>query len=360
MKKLLLICLSTMMVLGALGGCAAKKTDETPVERTVVDMKGKEVVLPDEIEKYCVLYSSAVPMAAMVDKDLEHMVMYPISNYFEYWYKEMFEGIDDHAIQVDKKNVTAEQILESGAQVVFWNRPAHEELVASLEEAGVACVNVQVSNSEDLIHAVHVVADTLGTEFAKDSAQKYEDNYGRYLSMATECASKISEEDKRTVLVIGEVNSPNVGPIDSYQGYWTELTGLKNLTPVEPGQPSATLTMEEIYDIDPDIIISQGPINRTEINADEQWSQVRALKEGMLFANPSILDEWGMPTTEAPLQFLWVLKQFYPEYSKDIDLTGELIAFYKDFYDYEMSVENAEAILSCHHFYIHEALQCME
>ena len=255
--------------------------------------------------------------------------MYPVSNYFEYWYGEMFEGINDHAIQVDKKNVTAEQILQSGAQVVFWNRPAHEELVASLEEAGVVCVNVQVHNSEELIQALHVIADSFGTEYAESQVQKFEEKFNTYLNVVKEHVSKIPENERKTVLVIGSVDTPDVGPMGSYQGYWTELTGLNNLTPIKNGEPSSTLTMEEIYDIDPDVIIAQGPFNRQTVNNDAQWGTVRAVKEGMLFSNPSVLDEWGMPTTEAPLQFIWVLKQFYPDYAKDINAVNELICKYR-------------------------------
>ena len=358
-KRVMIALLCVGLLLSGLSGCTVNGEDAAKT-RTVVDMKGKTVELPNVIESYCVLYASAVPMCAMVDKDLEHMVMYPVSNYFEYWYGKMFEGINDHAIQVDKKNVTAEQILESGAQVVFWNRPAHDELVAALEEAGVACVNLQVHDSTELQQAMHVIADSFGTEFAKAQIEKYEARYGRYLDLVTERVAAIPDSEKKTVLVVGSVDSPNVGPMDSYQGYWTTQTGLVNITPVANGEPDTTLTMEEIYSLDPDVIIAQGPFNRAAINADEQWKEVRAVKEGMLFSNPSILDEWGMPTSEAPLQFIWVLKQFYPSYAEDINATVELIDFYKELYDYEMPVEYAQAILSCHHFYLHEALKDME
>ncbi|MBO4677556.1 MAG: ABC transporter substrate-binding protein [Oscillospiraceae bacterium] len=360
-KNLLLAVLCLALLLGALAGCGKKAPIETaPATRTVVDMKGKEVELPGTIESYCVLYSSAVPMCAMVDDNLAHMVMYPVSNYFEYWYGVMFEGINDHAVQVDKRNVTAEQILESGAQVVFWNRPAHEGLVASLEEAGVKCVNVQVSNADELLQAMHVIADSFGTEFAQSQIAKYESRFHSYLELVRERAAQIPDSEKKTVLVIGSVDTPSVGPIDSYQGYWTQLTGLINVTPVGEGEPSSTLTMEEIFDADPDIILAQGPFNRSQVTSDPQWGTVRAVKEGNLYSNPSVLDEWGMPTTEAPLQFIWILKQFYPEYAADIDTVKELIGFYKDFYDYGMSMEDAEALLSCHHFYLHEALKDME
>lgn len=360
MKKVLLILMCVLLVGGMFAGCAGKQTDDNPAERTVVDMQGKTAKLPETIESYCVLYSSAVPMCAMMDEDLKHMVMYPISNYFEYWYYEMFDGIKDHAVQVDKKNVTAEEILESGAQVVFWNRPAHEELVASLEAAGVICINVQVKNDAELLKSMKIIADTFGTEFAQNQYKKYEEKFDKYQNMAVEAAAKIPEDEKKTVLVIGSVDTPSVGATDDYSGYWTNLTGLINLSPVKPGEAGATLTMEEIYEIDPDVIVAQGPFNRSQIMSDPQWGQVRAVKENALFSNPSVLDEWGMPTNEAPLQFIWVLKQFYPEYAKDLNATEELINFYKDFYDYEMSKEDAEAILSCRHFYIHEALKEFE
>lgn len=359
-RKVLLVGLCSLILLGMLAGCTTSPTGEDPTIRTVVDMKGKTVELPDTIESYCVLYSSAVPMCAMVDNDLKHMVMYPVSSYFEYWYCEMFEGINDHAIQVDKKNVTAEQILESGAQVVFWNRPAHEELVASLEEAGVACVNVQVADADELIQAVHIIADSFGTEYAQSQIQKYDNRFNQYLNAVKEHASQIPDEEKKTVLVIGSIDTPSVSSLDSYQGFWTDLTGLLNVTPVSKGEPDATLTMEEIYELDPEIILAQGPFNRNEVNSDPQWSAVRAVQEGGLFSNPSVLDEWGMPTSEAPLQYIWILKQFYPEYAENIDAENELIDFYKEFYDYEMSNDDAQALLSCHHFYIHEALKDME
>lgn len=360
MRKLLLVGICILILLGMLAGCATTSKDESSYTRTIVDMKGKTVELPDVIESYCVLYSSAVPMCAMVDNDLEHMVMYPVSNYFEYWYGEMFDGINDHAIQVDKKNVTAEQILESGAQVVFWNRSAHEELVASLEEAGVACVNVQVTDSDELIQAGHIIADSFGTEYAQSQIQKFEDRFNQYLNTVKESASQIPNEEKKTVLVIGSIETPSVSSPDSYQGFWTDLTGLLNVTPISNGEPDVTLTMEEIYELDPDIILVQGPFNRAKVNNDPRWSTVRAVQEDGLFSNPSVLDEWGMPTTEAPLQYIWILKQFYPEYAKDIDVENELIDFYKDFYDYQMSKDDAQALLSCHHFYVHEALKDME
>lgn len=360
LKKLIIVGMCIVLSLSALVGCSKKPSGNEAESRTVVDMKGKTVKLPGTIKSYCVLYSSAVPMCAMVDKNLEHMVMYPISNYFEYWYGEMFKTVDNHAVQVDKKKVTAEQIIESGAQVVFWNRAAHEDLVASLEAVGIACVNVQVKDSNDLIKAMHVIADSFGTKYAQSQVEKYEKKYGNYLKQVNESVKQIPEDKKQSVLVIGSIDSPSVGPVDSYQGYWTELTGLKYVTPVGKGEPEATLTMEKIYDLDPDIIIVQSPFKRSEILSDSQWSALRAVKDGNIYSNPSVLDEWGMPTTEAPLQFIWVLKYFYPDYAGKIDAEKELIDFYKDFYGYNMSEKDAKALLSCHHFYLKESLKKLE
>ena len=131
-------------------------------------------------------------------------------------------------VSIDKKNVTVEQILESGAQVVFWSRPGHEELVASLEETGVICINVRVDDSEGLLKAVHIISDSFGTEHAQEQAKKYDELYAQYYSTAERIASTIPESEKKTVLVIGSVDTPSAGPLDSYQGFWRSTIWIRS------------------------------------------------------------------------------------------------------------------------------------
>lgn len=125
MKKILAVTLSILSILAlfTLAGCSNGESGEA--ERTVVDMRGESIVLPEKANKYCTVYSSSMPIISMLDKNKEHCVMYPKSGWFEYWEFEMFEGIEDHAVRVNKREVTAEQIVEIGIRRCFFGAAHH-------------------------------------------------------------------------------------------------------------------------------------------------------------------------------------------------------------------------------------------
>ena len=344
----LVLCLISIFSLLVLAGCA--QGEESSASRTVVDMKGNTVTLPDEVTKYCTVYSTSVPMIAMMDKDMENCVMYPKSGWFEYWEFEMQEGIADHAVQVNKREVTAEQIVESGTEVFFWSSGSHQELVDSLTEMGIACVNVQVSNDEDFMKALEIICDVFGTDYARSQLEKYQSTYNEYREYTQEQVEKIPEEIKKSVLVIGNVDSLVGYGEHTYTGDWAKMVGLNYISPSDDGADQVNLTMEQIYEFDPDVIVANGIFDVEATYADPVWAVMRATQDEMLLSNPSVLDFWSMPTVEAPLQYIWALNKFYPEYAGELNPVDAAISFYKDFYDYEMSRTDAEAIVAGEHY----------
>ena len=350
MKKILklFICIFSMLSLLTVVGCSHNKNENT--KRTVVDMQGNTISLPGKVTKYSTVYSSSVPMIAMLDKDLEKCVMYPKSSWFEYWEFEMFEGVEEHSVRVNKREVTAEQIVESGTEVFFWNKASHKELVDSLTDMGIACVNVQVQNTDDLIKALEIIAEVLDTDYARSQLEKYKEKFTKYQQYAKAQVEKIPEDCKRSILVIGNVDTlvgygPNTYAID-----WAEKVGLKYILPSKDGADEVNLTIEQVYEFDPDIILANGIFDVEKIYEDPVWSVLRATQNNMLLSNPSVLDFWSMPTPEAPLQYIWSINKFYPDYVGDLNIIDEVQSFYKEFYGYEMSREDAEAIVSGQHF----------
>lgn len=354
MKKrfLLALCLISIMATLGLTGCTEKIESNGP--RTVVDMNGETITLPERVTKYCTVYSTSVPMIAMLDKNMEHCVMYPKSGWFEYWEFEMYEDIADHAVQVNKREVTAEQIIESGTEVFFWSSSSHQELVDSLSEMGIACVNVQVSNSEDFMKGLEIIEAVFDTDYAHSQMEKYKTTYDEYCEYTRNVVENIPEEVKKSVLVIGNVDTLVGYGEHTYTGDWAKLVGLDYISPSNDGADQVNLTMEQIYEFDPDIIVANGIFDVKLTYEDPTWSVMRATKEKMLLSNPSVLDFWSMPTVEAPLQYIWAINKFYPEYAGEKNPVEEAISFYKEFYDYEMSQSDAEAIVAGEHYLLSE------
>ena len=344
MKRIIavILCFILVMSIATLAGCSTNSTEPISKTKTIVDMSGTEVVVPTQIDKYCVLYSSAISICAMLDKNLEHMCMCP--TIYGGWTSRICPGVEDHAIAVNKKTVTAEQIIEVGTQVVFCSSSTNQETIASLQEAGIPCVNVGMKTADDLLKAVDVIAATFGTDFAANNAKDYKEKFAYYQNYVKNCVKDIPDNDKASILVIGDLTDITGFGENAYEAYWTDVAGLKYILPSNDGADKVNLTMEQVFEFDPDVVIAE-TFDARVLTDDSSWASLRAYKEGKLLAAPKALDNWSKPGAESMMVYLWALNTVYPDYAGDLNLTTEVINFYKDFFGYEMSEEYANIVM---------------
>lgn len=346
MKKWLTIIMCFVLMLSEVGlsGCSDNVGAKEAKNRTVVDMIGKEVEIPAIVDNYSVLYSSAVPICGMLDEDFAHMYICPKG--YEDWMGRIFPEVYSRARIVDKKAVTAEEIIESGAQVVFWAQSYNEEIVEQLEKIGIACINVKISDEESAIQATEIIAEVLGTDYAKAQAQKYINLLKNYRENAVKLVADIDEADIPTVLILGGADTLEAFGPSSFEYYWASQLRLNFIVPPSDTATKVTLTMEQVYEYDPDIIIFEGWTDVEELYEDPAWVGLRAAKNHMLLDAPMVLDVWCKPGAEAPLVYKWAITTCYPEYAKEINMVNEVIAYYKELFAYDMSKEEAEIVLA--------------
>jgi len=96
----------------------------------------------------------------------------------------------------------------------------------------------------------------------------------------------------------------------------------------------------------PDVIIAMRARDVETIRNSPQWSMIKAVREGRIYANPRGMFWWCRETSEEALQFLWVAKLLYPDAFADIDMAAETRAFYKDFYRIDLSDDEIRDFLS--------------
>lgn len=344
MKKIvaILICMVMFVTMAVFTGCTSQEKNDASDTRTVVDMSGTEVEIPAKIDRYCVLYSSAISICAMLDKNMEHLCMCP--TIYGGWTSRLCPGVEEHAVAVNKKTVTAEQVIEVDSQVVFYSSSTNQELIVSLQQTGIPCINVGMKTSDDLLKVVDIISATFGTDYASKQAASYKEKFEYYQNYVKECVHDISQDEKKSVLVVGSTGDITGFGENSYEAYWTDVAGLDYILPSNDGADKVNLTMEQVYEFDPDIIVAE-IFDSTAVENDAGWTSLRAYEEGNLLPAPCALDNWSKPGAESMMVYLWALCTFYPEYSGDLDLTTEVINFYKDFYGYDMSEEYAELVM---------------
>lgn len=343
MKKSIASFISLVMMLGvfSLFGCSSTENYASE-QRMIIDVTGAEIEVPNQIDKYCVLYSSAMSICAMLDQNLEHLCMCP--TIYGGWISRLCPGVEDHVTTVDKKTVTAEQIIEVGTQVVFCSSSTNQETIAALQEAGIPCVNVGMKTADDLLKAVDVVAETLGTEFALNVANNYRDRFSYYQDYVSACVEGIPQDARSSILVIGDLANITSFGENSYESFWTSNVGLNYIFPTDDGAEKVNLTMEQVFEFDPDIIVVE-TLDSSLLTPDSGWTSLRSYTDGCVLAAPSAIDNWSKPGAESMMIYLWALNVFYPEYAGDLDLTTEVINFYEEFYGYDMSPEYASILM---------------
>jgi iron complex transport system substrate-binding protein len=344
MKRYIAAFVCVVMLFGVLSltGCSSTGTKDTTETRTITDMAGAEIEVPVQIGKYCVLYSSVLSICAMLDQDLEHMCMCP--TIYGGWTSRICPWVEDHVTTVNKKTVTAEQIIEVGTQVVFYSSSTNQETISALQEAGIPCVDVGMKTADDLLSVVDIIAETFGTDYALNIAGSYKEKFAYYQDYVKSCVDNIPSEDRVSVLVIGDLTDITGFGENTYEAYWADVAGLNYILPSSDGADKVNLTMEQVFEFDPDVVAVE-TFDISVLTDDSAWLDLGAYNAGKVLAVPSALDTWSKPGAESMMIYLWSLNTFYPDYTGELDLTTEVINFYKDFYDYEMSPEYASALI---------------
>ena len=109
------------------------------------------------------------------------------------------------------------------------------------------------------------------------------------------------------------------------------------------------VTMEQVAAWNPDVIIvgtAPNQQNRQAILDDPRWRQIKAVREGKVFANPSGAYLWDRHSAEAALQVLWAAKLLHPALFADLDMKLETKRFYAKFFHHALTDAELASILN--------------
>lgn len=343
MKKCVSFLLTVLCLLFVLAGCAAQPTQSvaSDTKRTVVDMSGRTVEVPEEVNSYIALWVGTVDIVLMMDRG-EHMVgcSQTAASY------SMFDQAchnDGTITYFSSDAVTVEEILETGAQVVFYRGADDADLADKLIDAGVAAIDVEFNTYDEMFKAIEIMADVFNTDFAHEITE-------RYLSYAKETienAQAIGEsvQDRKTVLVIRDTSDLRAYGVNRFAGRWVNLCGGEYA--LKEGDPDGyvNLTGEQLMECDPEFIVFVIPGEAKKFREDPRWASLTAVQKGHVYENPSCIGTWSNHGVECVLQFQWAIEKLYPELA-DFSISDEVRDFYATYYDLELTEEEVNGIIN--------------
>jgi len=346
---LLLLLLAAM----ALTGCSRDQADQgkaAPQEQKnhiIVDSVGREVEVPVDPERIaCLCPESGYALALYGQGD--KIVATTGGMQRDRLLVEMYPHLKGLPVPKSSEVINAEELLRTGADLVFvkGDTTSNKAEMDKLEKVKIPVVAMKYNSMEEQQFAMEMVARIVGCE---EEGQKYQAFYQDTIKEVQERTAVIPD-DQRVRIYHSVSEATRTDTADSLAGDWTKAAGVINVsTEAElkftDGNHYASL--EQILLWDPDYILANDPNVVGYIMGHEHWRPLQAVKNERVLALPIGISRWGHTSSlETPLAVLWTAKLAYPEQFEDWDMGATVRIFYKEFFDWDLSDEDIDKILS--------------
>lgn len=351
---------AVIMAAGAafsLAGCGGKKKTRAP-GRLVVDHTGMEIEVPDKIHR--IVVSSIWPLpsvCALFEGGAKALVgMHPYSmvatenSMLPKVAPDILNASTDF-VQGDDLNVEA--LLRLKPDVVFYGAIARDEY-EKLNGAGLKAIGFSATDWDfDSLATFENWVRLLGRILNQEEKAKEIVDYGRKTYEEVESAlSEVKDGKKPKILILftyaNGVMTTSAG--HHFGQYWIDSTGGTNVAGALKGTPF--IDMDQIYQWDPDMIYITNftpcqPENlfKNDIEGND-WSRVRAVRDGKVYKFPLGMYRWFAPTSDTPLVLKWMAQKNHPELFANLDMEEEVRTYYQRFYHLDLSDQDISQIFN--------------
>lgn len=336
--------LSMVMLLCCLLSACGTTPDNEGKTRTVVDMAGRTVVLPEKINSYIDLWYSHQAVLAMLD-GCEHMAatLFDPDDEIHCWFFEMYPEANFTTGLAE--DMPAETFLSLGAELLFYGSPNSDELVTNLEKAGIPCVNVNFDSFETMKKSITLVAEVLNTDEAREKAKKYNAYLDAAISDVSEATKTLTEEEKVSLLALSSFDNMQADGANSLRNNWVDVCGAKSLA-AQVGSGKVYINVEQVFEWDPDFVISRSRGDAEWAYGVEDFASLKCIKNRHVYSNPYGIVAWDGSSPEVAIQLRWASQIFYPELFPDTNIKEVIKDFYKEFFNYTLTDKNVENMLN--------------
>ena len=378
MKRILCAILAALMLLN-LAACGAAPADNQQTQateaqqqenqaKTVVDLMGREINVPEDVQKIAAIAGPTYEMVFMLGSGDQiamvksgHTDSYPLANLtnprletlaglaanpsssvnIEDYLKHDIDLVVYYDNEIELKKFDA---VDMAAIVVSKNTG----LIASLDEAKSLTIDQFI---EKLTQPLDILSTALNTEEARSEYETWRDYCDQKLRMVYDRTKDIPMEERQTVYW-GNTWGEEIRSTYALKNRWYEvnLAGGQLIGP-EENSNFPEVTAEQLYSWDPDIILVDnhgglpGLVMQSMYRENSKWSTLSAVQNQQLHRIPAgvfFLDK-GSTTT---LLVLWMATILQPELFSDIDMVEEVKYYYSEFYEYDLTDEEAQNVIN--------------
>lgn len=345
MKRVVSLLLSFAMIfsLFALSGCGKSEQSVENTTRTITDMAGRVVEIPTTIERVACQSSTCEAVIISLGKAsvLVGTTDYTDESSIAY---QLFPELSQ--VQKLSDDMSVEEMLKNNVQVVFVK---DTNKIEKYEEAGLPVIYVELDTVAGTKDGIQIIGDVIG-------AKKQAKNCVDYIN---ECENTVKEkiQDTSFTAYYSRAKYPESNLLTTYAAghiysEWIGICGGSVITKdmeLAETKGGVLISGEELAKSNPDVIFIGGyyrnPVYQEAMNG-EYSSVLKAVADSKVFVVPTSVTDWSVGGCELGLTMLWCAQKVAPEQFDDINMTEEVIKFYKEVSGITVSEELANDILS--------------
>jgi len=367
MKKVLNPFLAGMLAVTLLAGCSSSSTaassstqtatteaSTVPTEVTITDHADRTVTVPTDPKRVAILGILPLPsmLTIYLDSPSTIVAMEPASmNAAKNGVlSELYPDILNVNTNImDGNDVNIESLIALNPDIVFYNAGSKAEQ-QKLENAGLTAVGVSPTKwNYDCIKTYNEWMSLLDKIYPSHASDR-ENLVNQYSNdKYNEIQSKVANvTTKQKVLFLFQYDSKTmITSSKSFFGqWWCDAVGAENVAhDVAADNSNATITMEQVYAWNPDVIIitnftqtTPDDLYNNAVGSDD-WSTIKAVQDKRVYKMPLGSYRTYTPGVDTPMTLEWLAQAVYPDLFKDYDVASDVKDYYKTLYGVELTDE---------------------
>lgn len=240
---------------------------------------------------------------------------------------------------VKPDTASAENLLALNIGLAFVPTAAKAE---ELRRMGVPTLCAEYTTLPQMLKSMDMTAQALDTPEASKVAQVYKEDMDATLKQLSSRLANIPVKDRPRVLHIARLNPLQIDGTNTLIDAWIQTAGGQNAATVSGNH--RPVSFEQIAAWNPDVIIIGASAGMPD--AASPLQSLAAFKNGRAWINPRGVFAWDRYGAEELLQLQWVVQKLHPDLFADTDIRKVTQAFYRKFFHYPLTDQEADLILA--------------
>lgn len=258
------------------------------------------------------------------------------------WMFKVLPALND-ATAVDGTAFNAETLLAGHVDLMFT--ALGDRQATAYRQLGLPVMQMGYTDLAGLKRSMLNTANALGGGEPGVRALAYNAFLDQQLAAVNQVVAGIPPEKRPNVLHIASVNPLKVDGADTLIDDWITIAGGRNAATGLKGNMQI-VSAEQLLAWQPDVLVlAAGAGDLAQAAQPTLLNQLEAVRNGRVLRNPAGVFPWDRYGTEVALQIAWAAQQLHPALFPDVDMAAQTMDFYRRFFDYPLTPEDAQRIL---------------